>query len=255
MVIINGKYFEEGVTPFLTFDDGFSFGKGVFETILIKGSNPILLEKHVERINFAAANLKIKNSITEDYLLNIIKEFNIENCVLKLILSDRNIVITTRDNPYKSNDYSEGFSLTISDVRRNETSMLTYFKWTGYVENILEKQKASDLEYNDTIFLNSKGYLSETSVSNLFFVKDKSIYTPSIRSGILNGTVRDWVISNFEVIEGEYTLDNLLDADEVFITNSVMGVMKVRSINTTNFSAGIITSYISKKYFDFLEKY
>lgn len=253
MVIINEKYIENSSDAFLNFDEGFSFGKGVFETIFLKGSTPVLLEKHISRINFGAKKLGIKNSVTEEYLFNIIKLFNLKDCILKLILSDNNIVITTRDNPYSSNDYLEGFSLTVSQVRRNETSLLTYFKWTGYLENILEKKKAMDLGYNDTLFLNSKGKITETTVANLFFIKNGIIHTPKISCGILNGTLRMWILENFRVLEGVYSLDDLLSADEIFITNSIVGVIKIRSINSIKFDSTTLTSEISSKYFNFLE--
>ncbi|MFD3158302.1 aminotransferase class IV [Haloimpatiens sp. FM7330] len=224
MVIVNG---EKENKVFI--DDSFYFGRGIFETIMIF-EKPLFLKEHINRINEGAKSLGIKNRIEEKYLLEEIKKNNINNCVLKVVLTDKNIVLTTRKNTYTKEMYDKGFNVTISDVKRNSTSILSYIKSVNYIENILEKNKAKQQCLDEVIFLNEKDILCEGSCSNLFFVKQGQIFTPKIECGLLNGTIRKWIIDNFNVIEGEFHLQDLLNADEVFFTNSVMGIMKINSI-------------------------
>jgi 4-amino-4-deoxychorismate lyase len=80
------------------------------------------------------------------------------------------------------------------------------------------------------MFLNVHNELAEGSVSNIFFVKDNQLYTPDISCGLLDGIIRGWVMENFNVYTGRFTIEDMEKADECFITNSVMGIMRVNEI-------------------------
>ena len=167
--------------------------------------------------------------------------------MLKILVTPKNIVITERENPYTSDDYNRGMTLRISEVRRNSTSKMTKIKWNGYIENIIEKKEAIKNGYNDALFLNEKGFVTETSCANIFLIKNGVLLTPKIEDGLLGGIIREWIINNFNVIEKSITLDELYDSDEVFITNSLIGVMKVTGINDRVFEQGDLTNMISSK--------
>ena len=68
-------------------------------------------------------------------------------------------------------------TLTVSKVRRNSTSRLCYIKSTCYIENLIEKEEAKKKGFDDVIFLNENGYITETSCANIFIVKNNEIYT------------------------------------------------------------------------------
>ena len=67
-------------------------------------------------------------------------------------------------------------------------------------------------------------------------------------NGLLNGTIRDWIINNFEVIECDITMKDLKSMDEVFVTNSLLGIMKVKSIEDLQFNKNVITKSIRDRY-------
>ncbi len=244
MIIINGELNSHNK---IILDEGFIFGRAIFETILVK-KDVIFLKEHIERINNSAKNLGINNTLTEEYVLTLIKKYNINNCALKIILSPENIVLNTRDIPYNDSHYEEGFSLNVSTILKNETSTLPFHKWTGYLENIFIREEAIKKGFNDSILINTKGFISETSTANIFFIKNNSIHTPSISSGILNGIIRNWIISNYTVIEGNYTLNDLITSDGVFITNSLVGIIKINKINTSTILDNNLISQLSKDY-------
>jgi len=248
MIIINGI---KDADNKITLDEGFIFGRAVFETILIK-EKPVFLKEHIQRMNSSATALSIKNEITEEYVLKLIDEFTIKNCALKIILSPENIILTTRAITYEKHHYEEGFSLTVSKVIKNESSLLPYLKWTGYVENLIIKEKAMEAGYNDAILLNSKGFVTETSLANIFFIKNNLLYTPSIDCGLLDGIVRKWIIKNYDVIEGYYTIDDIINSDGVFLCNSLMGIMKVNKINTFSIDENTIITTLMEGYSNFL---
>lgn len=228
-------------------DSGFFFGRGVFETILIK-KNPIFLKEHINRLNNGIKILKIGEPLEENYIMSIIKEINIQNCALKIAVTEKNIILEPREVLYKSGDYIRGFSLKTSNIIRNSTSKLTYIKSINYLDNILERESALKEGYDEVLFLNEKGYISEGSTSNIFIVNNKKIYTPSIESGLLPGIVREFVVSHYDVVEKAITLEELMEAEEIFITNSLLGIMGISKINNKILKENKVTINIREKY-------
>ncbi|MGB8453666.1 MAG: aminotransferase class IV [Anaerocolumna sp.] len=227
LIIVNGSLNSE---KSLILDNGYNFGRGVFETILVK-QQPLFLERHCERLKRGLRKLNIKSSVDSQYILKCIKQHKISECVLKVIVSEKNVVLCTRDITYTHDDYENGLGVRISDLRRNPYSHTTYIKSLNYLDNILEKEKAGEDGYGEVMFLNTNNELAEGSVSNVFFVKQGKLLTPEIGCGILDGIVRAWVIEEFEVSQGRYSIEDFLQAEEVFITNCVMGIMRVSHIN------------------------
>lgn len=228
-------------------DNGVFFGQGIFETIFF-GEAPYFLDFHINRLKQGLKALDMKPLIEEDKVLEYINKLGIKNKVLKITVTEKNIILTTRENIYTEEMHEKGFSLKISKVLRNSTSILPRIKSTNYIENILEKRNGAKEGYDDVIFFNEKGFLCETSVSNIFCIKDNKIYTPSCYNGLLNGTIRDWIINNFEVIECDITMKDLKSMDEVFVTNSLLGIMKVKSIEDLQFNKNVITKSIRDRY-------
>ncbi len=227
----------------ITIDSGYFFARGVFETILVK-DKPIFLDEHINRLNNGINTLQIGELVEVEDINNIIKDFNIKNCVLKIVVTEKNMVLETRELVYKSGDYLIGFSLKVAGTLKNSTSKLTYIKSMNYLENLLEREEALKEGYNEVIFLNEKGYVCEGSLSNIFIVKDSIILTPEVKSGLLPGVVRDYVIKNFQVVEKEINLDEVMNADEIFITNSIILTPEVKS----GLLPGVVRDYVIKNF-------
>lgn len=227
-------------------DEGSFFGKSVFETILYL-NKPVFLEEHLKRLKEGMSVLNLA-PLEEGELKAFLKKLQIKNKALKIMVTPLNIVITKRDIPYTKEDFNKGMNLTLSSVIRNSTSRLTSIKSTCYIENILEKQKAKSEGFDDALFINEKGYLAETSCSNIFIVKNNRILTPKSDNGLLRGIIREWIMKNFVVEECNLTYYDLKDAEEVFITNSLMGVMKVNKIDKFTYRREEITLGIFNKY-------
>ncbi|MBD7909922.1 MULTISPECIES: aminotransferase class IV [Clostridium] len=227
-------------------DEGSVFGKGVFETILWL-DKPVFLKEHIERLRASMEVIGL-NELEEDMLMDFLKKLKIQNKALKVMVTPLNIVISKRDILYKSQDYKRGMTLGLSTVRKNSSSRLTYIKSICYIENILEKEKAKKDGFDDALFLNERGYLTETSCSNIFLIKSGKIITPKVENGLLSGIIRKWVIENYKVYEKDILFDDLKEADEVFITNSLMGIMKVNKIDRFIYNKETFISAIKDKY-------
>lgn len=227
-------------------DEGSFFGKGVFETILWL-KRPVFLGEHIRRLKEGMEVLGLE-PLEEEILLEFLSKLTLENKGVKIMVTPLNMVITTRNIPYGEALYKKGMTLNISKVLRNSTSALSYIKSTCYIENILERAKANKNGADDMLFLNEKGYITETSCSNIFLMKNNGILTPRGENGLLSGIIREWIIENFKVQEADITLKDLEEANEVFITNSLMGIMKIKQIDDFTYNDEIGVAGIKYKY-------
>ena len=251
MILLNGRIVEN---KNVLLDSGFYFGRGLFETILVNNV-PLFLEEHLDRINNGLSIIGINKEITKSEVMDAVKKLQCNNCVLKLVVTEKNTLFITRKNNYTEEQYMKGFKVKISSVKRNEFSQLTYLKSLNFLENILEHEKCIDEGYDEVLFLNTTGKLAEGSVSNVFFIKNKKIYTSSTECGLLDGIVRKFIINNFDVTEGEFCKEDLISANSVFLTNSLMGIMKVSNIYNRRFNDYSIIDKIKKVYQEQLSKH
>lgn len=231
-------------------DSGIFFGRGVFETILVRGKAHFL-DEHIKRLNDGIAKLSLGESIVSEMIIDKINEYNIDNLALKIVITEKNIVFSTREIKYKEEDYKNGFKVKISNNIRNSKSSLTYIKSINYLDNLLEYEKAQEEGYNEAIFFNENGKLSEGCTTNIFIVKNNKVYTPSVKCGLLNGVIRKYVLENFKVCEKEISKEELLDADEIFLTNSLVGIIKVSQLEDYKFKDKI-TKKIRKAYEEYI---
>ncbi len=218
----------------MEFDEGYAFGIGAFETIAVYNGRPVFLEAHLERIKKTLNFLGIDKTIEVEFLTEKAKELYGE-AVLKLLVSEKNILCQTRENPYKQGAYEKGFSLEISTMCRNDTSSFVFHKTFNYGENLFEKRKALKNGLDDYLFLNTKGKLTETSAANLFLVRDGLVMTPGTGCGLLPGIVRNYLLERYTVLETEIAAEEISTCEECFVTNSLMGVMPVKRIGKTEF--------------------
>lgn len=225
-------------------NEGLLYGYGIFETIKVVDKKPIYLVEHFNRMINSAKVLGINIDIDfknfKDKIINEINKYSKENFVLRVsILKNKktsDIIFNKRDIVYNERMYEEGFKLTFSEILKNETSLITYHKTLNYLENLIELNNIKNRGYNEIIFLNTKGYVAECATSNIFIIKNEKIYTSKKESGLLNGIIREKIINYLkntgkEIYEESIDKKFLLNADEVFITNSVMGIMPVSKIN------------------------
>ena len=251
----------------ITLDECFQFGLGAFETIGIEQGTPIFLEKHLKRLERAADFLKLGNpserGITagkireyleeQKALAQVQKEFgSLEHCALKIMLTKENVVYSLRANHYTPEKYEKGFSLDISEVKRNETSPLVYHKTMNYGDCILEKRNATAAGMDERLFLNTKKQISEGTVSNVFFVRNGVICTPEVSCGLLPGILREYLCETEEVEETDIYVQDLKWYQECFVTNSLMGIMPVRQIGGIRFEEDHVTKELMRKYQDMI---
>ncbi|MDR3584435.1 MAG: aminodeoxychorismate lyase [Desulfosporosinus sp.] len=228
------------------------FGFGVFETLLITEEGPLFVDLHWQRMSQGADFLGLKLPDKNEWL-NQVQEFieqNLSNLpwALRVTLSGgaplanlpSTLLFHKRLIPYTPAQYALGIRLHLLPSPRNEQSPLVSIKSTNYLENILAKEAAKLQGAEEGVWLNTKGYLAEGTMSNLFFIKDGTLFTPSLASGCLPGTRRQIILGlarslQIPTHEDLYPLSDLLISDEIFMTNALMGIMPVRQIDDIPF--------------------
>lgn len=230
---------------------------GIFETIAVYHGKPIFLNSHLDRLEKGLTALAIENNCChrnelEKEILSL--AVGKHRVALKIEIDRNEICFTEREIPYTPTIYSRGFDLMFSDVIRDETMITTYYKTSNRTLLDAERKKAVKRGFQEVIFMNSRGNVVEGSVSNLFYVSDGTIYTPGVSSGLLDGVLRRFLLSVFpEIRESVVTKEDLLLADEIFLTNSLMGIMPVRSLQGKRFLTGGKGTRLSAFYMSLLD--
>ena len=124
----------------------------------------------------------------------------------------------------------------VSSIHRNSQSLLSRIKSTNYLESIIARQEARMAGFDEALFFNEKGFLTEASMSNVFLVTKGVLRTPRLASGVLPGITRETVLQltiqlGLYNIESDINLDELYQAEEAFLTNSLIEIMPLTNVN------------------------
>ncbi|MEI6602956.1 MAG: aminodeoxychorismate synthase component I [Clostridia bacterium] len=211
---------------------------GLIETFLVNEDGIALhLDAHLLRLKNSMGYFgltgkeKIKSKLKE-----FLEKTHIRNKIVRMKVTHHDITFSVRDNPYTKERKTRGYRMTVSPHVIDEQDILLRHKTTRNLAKQNELLRANQLGFDDVLFLNSKGNLVETAKCNIFIQKNGVLYTPHIDSGILPGVMRAFEIQNSRqinkvVIETEIPFQELLSADEVFVTNSPMGKVLAMEID------------------------
>lgn len=258
-IIFNGKTFPSEHPCIRHSDRGFTLGHGLFETILIKKGLITLLDYHWDRLASSAflvgINLPFSKQELRKMLALLINKNNLHDklAVARLTVTHGNsergllpVAVTPLPNfviaVFKyTHTTKNDFSARITTFRKNEYSLASKVKSISYLDNILAKQEAMNQGYDEAILLNTASKVADGAITNIFMVKNNEIYTPLIADGALPGVVRRLLLeeqelrNKFPIIEKSIMPDELLSADEVFLTNALMGIQPVTQIDNTKY--------------------
>jgi branched-chain amino acid aminotransferase len=254
-------------------DYGFLFGYGLFETIRAYDGKVFSLDAHVDRlvafasrIGIPVARRLIIDAVHATMLANRLQDARVRIMVTigegpltpapQSCRSSSVIVIAVPYHPYPPSVYERGWRVMISTTRRNTHSLLPDIKSFNFLENLLIKQEARDKGVDDALVLNESGFLAEASSSNVFIITDGMLKTPRIGSGLLPGITRSLVLGlgkklGIRILETDIGLDEVMNASEIFLTNSMMEIMPVVEVESRKIGSGTpgsLTRKLAKAY-------
>jgi len=224
-------------------NQSFLFGYGLFETIKVNAHSTIYFDEHYNRLKNSCSILNMELCYIKQAIEQQCSELIIKNDMhigaIKIVYSKAengyDMLITTRDFSYPKELYDNGARVILSEIRRNEYSPYVRVKSTNYLENLIVREATIKMGFNEAIFLNTSGNVAEGTVSNIFWLKSNILYTPDINCGLLPGVMRQKLIEaatskGMEVHEGAFAIEALMNADHIYLTNSLMEVMPVSEI-------------------------
>lgn len=263
--IVNGELLPAGAPAIPAVDRSFSLGDGLFETIKVRAARAVWLDEHLDRLEKSARFARIgfpQKSSCEQFCTRLIEQNRISTGFLRLTLSrgvsatgrfsdmpDKSTIVVTGGNAKTDADgISAGYALW--PVNENDPSC--FHKSTSRFSAVQAKLEADRFGYDELVFVNTKGELTEGILSNIFWVKDGKLFTPAAECGLLPGITRAKVIQiagrlGVVVTQGKFAAETLDDADEIFFTNSVQCVSPCIRLDEREFVAGEVTKILQKE--------
>jgi len=215
--------YEEALLKAKFFRDGLE-KVGLVESILWdKNKGYFLLDLHLKRVEKSAKSFSYPYK--EKEIKRKLKEAALNekrNLKIRLVL-DAEGSINIKKEPIKKS--KTPIKIRISERRINSKDKLLYHKTTKRAFYDRERKKGLVKGYFETIFLNERGQLTEGTISNIFVLKDKRLYTPPVKSGLLPGVLREHFIKEGKAKEKILYLKDLKGADKVYVGNSVRGLL------------------------------
>jgi 4-amino-4-deoxychorismate lyase len=237
----NSSYFDT--------DDRIFLGEGIFETIKVENKRPLYPSPHWQRMRAAAHVLQIPFNVS-----NTVWQESLGQCILETKLQSGGVKVTLSGGCaarglaahsdlscllFKAFLYkSETVLCTLVSVSwtRDSKNPVYQIKSVNYLENILARRQALSLGADDALFFNTEGHATETTVANLFMIKDGHLFTPRIEDGVLGGVIRNQLLSLSRAAgivchEMSITKQTLFQAELLFVTNALNGLRVITSLD------------------------
>jgi branched-chain amino acid aminotransferase group I len=277
IVYLNGELVPRSKAQISAFDYGFLYGYGLFETMRAYSGRIFRLEQHLDRLRCSAKVLGLDvESIDcdlEKALYDTLRANELADARVRLTVSggegDATPDLTGSSSPtvlivatnYVALSPRKELTVAVSSIRRNSHSPISWLKSLNYLDNLLARRIARSAGADDALLLNEEGFVAEASTCNVFLVSRGTLITPDEESGILPGVTRRAVMElavklGVKVTEAKVTLEELLKAEEAFLTNSLIELVPLvmvdgRSIGSG--SAGRITKKFMRAYKELLQ--
>ena len=247
------------------------YGRGVFTTLAIDHDKPIFWAKHWQRLVTHAQKLDLNLDDLDEQsvghaLQKLIAVNKVESGRARVILLSRTgrDLWGTRTPPARKTDLliltgepqrvpETGMSLAVSPFRINTLSPLTGIKSLNYLDRVISWEETQSRDFDEAVMLNERGEIVSATMANIFWTRNGTLHTPALSSGAVAGITRAMAIELAEknfipVLEGAYEMQDLTEADEIFLTSSSLGLARVTTFDFRRYAieackiAGLISN-------------
>ena len=269
----NGKLFQEGENFISPDSRAFRYGDGLFETILLKNGITQLASFHFERLFNGLNILKFEvpklfdASFLQKQIVALCKKNNLTNARVRLSIFRGNGGLYDPEN-FQPNYVIQAWELSAHILGLNENGLVidvypdsrktmdvfANIKSNNYLPYVMAAIYAKENKLNDCLVLNAAGSIADSTIANIFILKEDVLYTPSLTEGCVAGVMRRFLINNaealgYKLIEKSIIVEEMEQADEIFLTNATYGlrwVKQFRQKEYTNTNAKIIYKRLMK---------
>lgn len=268
--IYNNQYFLSHEPVITIANRGFRFGDGLFETIRMYEGEILNADFHFERLFYGMETLQfdIPGYFSKDFFVHKINGLLLKNSIFENARI-RMMVFRGEGNVDKIDNNSPDFiieAISLNDkIELNENGLVvgifpdakkscdpfSNLKSNNALPSMMARLFAKKNNLGDAIILNCFDRICESSIANVFIIKDRSIYTPPLSEGCIAGTLRRWMLEKyssdeFVISEKILSVNDVSDADELFLTNSIQPIRWVRNLGKKSYG-NTITKEIFKE--------
>jgi 4-amino-4-deoxychorismate lyase len=242
-------------------DRGLAYGDGLFETILVKAGQPLLQQRHLQRLALGGQRLALNLDVPLIERECLAFAARMGQGVMKLIVTrgdgvrgyapasdaqPRRILQASPLPTYPKENAEQGVRLFACRTRLAEQPLLAGLKHLNRLEQVIARGEWSDAEHAEGLMRDTSGRIVEGVYSNLFLVKGGVLLTPDVRRCGVAGVMRAELLAlaeqaNIPARELDLQMTDLQKADEVFVCNSVYGIWPVRGVEQLNWPVGPVT--------------
>lgn len=257
--VYNNVFFPSGIPVISGQNRSFRYGDGLFETMRMFKGRIINAQFHLERLlaGMKLLEFEIPSYFSETYFADKVNELASKNSILEnarirlMVFRGDEGLFEIENN--STNYFLETFPLS-GNIEFNEEGLVldvvpgitkscdkfSNIKSNNYLPSIMAARFAKKNNLDDAIILNAFGRVCESSIANIFIVKDEKIFTPPLTEGCVAGVMRRWmlekfVLGNFKIEEKILCFEDLLSADEVFLTNCIQLIKWVKRCGTKTY--------------------
>jgi branched-chain amino acid aminotransferase len=277
-VFLNNKLIDIAKACISVTDSGFLYGAGLFETMRSYDGVVFALKDHLDRLFFSARALSINRTYDRKYITDaiykVLRANKLTDARLRLTLtngpmsqSDEQrkstlLITATKLQPYPAEYYKKGVLVMLCPFRQNPNEPTCGHKTTSYFSRMIALNSAHQKRGAEALWFTMDNRLAEGCISNVFLVKDSALYTAPIETPVLAGVARKTVCqialkNSIKLVEKELYIDDVLAADEIFLTNVIMQIMPVTAVEKHTVGdgkVGTMTKGLQKSFDEFIKK-
>jgi len=276
-VFLNDKLVDANKACISVSDSGFLYGAGLFETMRSYNGVVFGLKDHLDRLFFSANSLSITHPYSREYITEAIYKLMQANeftdARLRLTLTGGPmaeseeqrrptlLITATKLTPYPAEYYQKGVMVVLCPFKQNTSDPTYGHKTTSYFSRMIALKMAHQKGAAEALWFTVDNRLAEGCISNVFLVKKSILYTPVIATPVLAGVTRKTICqialrNSIEFVEKDFYINDVLGADEIFLTNVIMQVMPVTSVERHTVGegkVGAITKRLQKEFDEFVK--
>lgn len=278
MIWVNGERLPNDGPHISARDRGLTLADGVFETMRARQGTVFRLERHLTRLARTLRALEMPEPPDiRDWLKAAVRAADLPAAGVRLTVTrgvgpmgvsppedvQPTVLVTVNPMPsFPESMYAGGLSAVVVSGRKNEYSMTAGLKTLAFTENVAALLEARRLGAEEALFLDIEGHCSEASASNLFIWSDGALTTPPLSCGVLPGVTREAVLelaqtAGIPTEERAFALDDLLRAEEAFLTSSLRGIVPLVRVAETHIGGGTpgeLTRRLSSAYAELVSR-
>ncbi len=270
MLSFNGRILSRSDFCLSPANRAFRYGDGIFESIRVQQGKPLWTKHHYNRLSGSADKLKLhiqhewSQKVFENAITSLHNANHNNNATSRIRFSlfrndgglytpfTNNASYLVESEPLDQDQYvlnTKGINVVIYPDIKKQYNILSGTKSINAQLYVLASIYKRNNGYGDALILNEEGMISEATASNIFIYKNSKLITPALSQACVEGVMRSVIIDIVNKIglpfaEGKISPDDLLHADEVFLTNAIMGIKWVKGYGNKKFSNKTATELV-----------